>query len=418
MNISQYLLAEIKKLKFDSCKNLVGLGGVQGVNFLIYWFSLFLWTRFVSKEIYGQYQLILSFSGIAGIFCLVGLGESLSISAAKKNDGNLSVIILIKFGVSIAAAIGLGVVSHYYWDKDPSLARGILWLSCLFPLLQLSTIRQVWFNAKGWFALLILSNFLFALAPVLALAIIVFLGHTQSTVFFVITVQGVNAVLAVAFILFLMARRENAKKDWKAIKYGFHASLAALLGWMILTDKMFIYKYLSASDVAVYSIALVFPDQIRVLFSLFNQILLPQIYAAGNVQEAWQYIKPKLIILSFFFISLGVIGFFAIPKVIPYLFSEKYASSVPYAKWLWLFQCIVAPTTYLANILRAQQKVKFTYLFSISHPLLLFISFFILIRFGLPGIVAAKIFSYIYAGVFFLISFYHYNKRKCSSRVS
>ena len=397
---------------------MAGIGGTQWLILLINWYSLVLWTRFVPKEIYGQYQLILSFSGIAGTFCFVGLGESFSLSAAKKYDGNLSVLIIIKLGVSLLAAIVLAIVALCYSERDPSLSQGLLCLSCIFPFLQLATIRQAWLNAKGWFRFLIYTNVLFSIAPVLTLGCMIFFGHTESATMLLLAIQGMNAILATLVVWALLRKRENKVKDKKVIKFGLHTSLATLFGGLMLTDKIFIYNYVSTPDVAIYSIALIFPDQVRVLFSVFNQVFLPKMYAAADVKEAWEYIRSKFVLLYVFFVVIGFVGFVLFPYIIPFLFSEKYSSSVKYAKWLWFFQCMVAPTTYLANILRAQQKIKFTYTFAISHPLLLFILFYFLIKFGLHGIVWAKNISYLYAGVFFVVSFLYYWRLEENQRPS
>jgi len=108
---------------------------------------------------------------------------------------------------------------------------------------------------------------------------------------------------------------------------------------------------------------------------------------------------------------LGFTGFFLFPIIIPLIFSEKYIAAVPYAKWMWLTLNLNTPTTYLANILRAQKKIKFSYCFEIVHPLPSVTLYAILIpQFGIWGAVLTKIIGHIFAGLFFVGSFLWYLK--------
>src|SRR5579862_1487660 len=64
-------------------KNFLYLGGAHIGVLIAGLASTSLWTHTVSKEIFGQYQLIYSIIAMVSSFSLNGLMESASISAAK-----------------------------------------------------------------------------------------------------------------------------------------------------------------------------------------------------------------------------------------------------------------------------------------------------------------------------------------------
>jgi len=401
------LISSITKYPIRSWKILSGLGISQIVVILSGLISSILWARYIPKETYGQYQLILSFVGIASSFTLTGLGQSLSISAAKNYDGNLLDIIKMKAAISCLVAIGLAVFSFYYRIKDPVVANGIICIAILFPFIQLNNIRQPWFNGKGWFRWLIGSNIFFSIIAVLTLACAILFNYT-SLFDLIIWRQATVTILSFILLLLIIRRRKNLLKNQIVIKYGFHTSVATLFTFLISTDKFFIHSYLSSVDVAVYSIALIFPNQLKALYSIFNQFFLPKITAASDVRTAWNYLKPKLLLIYVFFIFIGIVGFVSFPVIIPFLFSDKYVKAISYSKWLWLCFSITAPITYLGNILRVQQKTTFVYTVSILNPLLLFILYFNLIDYGIWGIVNAKIIMYALASLLYVLFFIYY----------
>src|SRR5690348_16411288 len=73
-----------------------------------------MWARCVSKETYGAYQLIVSVMAVVGSFCLRGLNESVTISAAKHYDGNIKKIFKLQLGSALLGAVILTGVGFYY----------------------------------------------------------------------------------------------------------------------------------------------------------------------------------------------------------------------------------------------------------------------------------------------------------------
>jgi len=371
-----------------------------------------LWARGVSKEIFGQYQLILSFATMIGTLCLNGLSQSLTISSAKNCDGDLPKIISLKLGISLIGGIALASVGLYYRSKNPLLAESIFLLSFFFPFLELAKVWLYWMQGKYKFSWVVTFQILYPAVFLLTLATCIYMRWT-SLKQLVCLLQGSAALVTLASLFFLFSKmKHNNAHHPDTLRYGLHITAASLLAWLVITDKFIINEHLSAAAVAIYSVALIFPEQVKMVYVVFGQSFDPFLASANSVHEAWAFLKPKLILVWALFILLGILGFIILPYFIPLIFSEKYAVAAPYGKWLWLVMSVTAPATYLGNLLRAQRKVKFVYGFEISNALMSALLYIVLVHYGLWGMVAAQALRNTFAAVFFVIIFVFYFKRE------
>lgn len=386
------------------------LSTVQIVSVSIGFFTSIIWARYVEKDVYGQYQVILSIMTIVNSLCLPGLSESLTISAAKGYDGNLTRIIKYKTLSLLAGSVAiLCIAIYYYFSSDLKLSYALFIGVFIFPLFQLDSIWAAWLNGRGLLKRLSLYRVLTIISTAVMLLALVYFG-IQDLEILVLGLIGLPGLLSVLITAGILTQRKNTVHDNDSIRYGFHTTAASLLSGLIATDRLFLHSYVSAEAVAVYSIANIFPDQLKSVFGVFNQIIIPKSYRAGSVYDAWQNTKKHFQVMFYLFIFMGVLGFIMIPVIVPAFFSERYNSSVVYAQWLWLSFAIVIPTTHIANILRAQKKVKFVYSISVAQPVLSFILYFVLIRYGLPGIVLAKVIYLLLTALMFVGSFIFYFK--------
>ena len=369
--------------------------------------SSVIWARMVPVDTYGHYKVILSWIGIISSFSFSGFSESLRISAAKRYDGNLLKILKIRGGITLLGAIVLGAAAFFYRASQPALAAGLFLAALLFPLYKLQDIWLSWLLGRGklnrW-------SFYQIGISVLQMVGLVAFAATGLTALpnLLIAIIGVPSLISLFIMVSILRGRTNRDIDRETIQFGLHASFVIFLTSLANTDTIIINRYLSPADVAVYAIALIFPKQIKSLYGIFGQLFAPQIYKAESVAEAWDYLRDKFVILMGVFVLIGVVGFVAVPIFVPMLFSERYASAVPYAKWMWLSLAVTGPTVYLGNVLRAQQKVKFVYGYSIAYYVLLFGAYLILVRFGLTGMVLARSAMYIISALIYVVGFVYY----------
>ena len=139
--------------------------------------SSIIWTRYFSKEVYGQYQIVLSILTMVGVTALTGMGQALQISSAKQYDGNF---IPICFRKALFAIIGSLIIIcfAFFYREQFDLCYVLCFLALVFPLIQFHSIFQPWLNGKKSFNLLIASQISFAIIPLLSLLSLLALAKT------------------------------------------------------------------------------------------------------------------------------------------------------------------------------------------------------------------------------------------------
>ena len=156
---------------------------------------------------------------------------------------------------------------------------------------------------------LVASQISFAIIPLLSLLSLLVLAKTD-LLSIVFTTSVLKILLICVFGIFVFRGLKNSIKDLETISYGYHTTIAMLFGWMIASDKLFLEKNGTMEDVAIYSVALLFPNQIKALYSVINQMIIPQITEASSVRDAWTYLKPRYLKIILLFSCIGFVGLY------------------------------------------------------------------------------------------------------------
>ena len=380
-------------------------GFAVGVGFL----GSLVWANCFSKETFGKYQIVTAAMAVVTTFCLPGLDDAAMISSARARDGNLAVLIRQRVAIAVLGALvvaGWGVVRYH--GSDRVMMAAFLATALVFVPLQLQPMWDAFTNGKRRFRLLATGEALVAVASLVGVGGFALVGWTGDAMlpWVVLATLGLTAVVTLGLLARLPGMKQNDDRDPAIVTYGHHVTVASILGWVFKSDRLIVGEVMSAPDVAMLSIALLLPNQVKVFFTAFEQIFLPNVTAAASVRDAWDYIRPRMARLWAAYSALGVIGFFALPVVIPMVFSHRYIESVPFARWLWLSLCLSSPFTFLASILNAQRDKPFLYLKNIASPAITLVLFVLLIpRYGLVGAVGARIANHVLVVILHVVYF-------------
>ena len=345
------------------------------------------------QETFGQFKVVMAFLGVVSAFCLLGTSQAAVMSASKGADGNLALLLRGKFLANIGGAILiLGGAAYYAWLRNSSgpVAIALMAAALFFPLYNTSDVWIAWLNGKSEFRVLANGRIVTALLTFVTVLTLGLVGDTDVWVIVVVLVAALSAQNA-----FLLSKalkyRSGAIEDKTLICLGRHATVAMLFSALLALDVVILDYYFNPGDVAIYAVALLFPDQIRAIFSIFIQTISPRMYRYESLIELWAGFRTEFLVLTLGFVFIAVLGFFLFPVMIPWLFSEKYAVAAEYGKWLWLTIGLLGSTSFLGVALTARHSLITIYATGVGYPLCLGALYFYWIEEGIEGMVTARI---------------------------
>jgi O-antigen/teichoic acid export membrane protein len=353
-----------------------------------------LWARSFDQDTYGKYQIIAAAGLVVASFTLPGLNDAALISSAKRKDGNLDQLIRLRLAVSLIGGLVLAAWGVLRYRDDSAMLLGFVISAVLFVPLQLQPLWIAFTNGKRRFRLLTIGQTALAAGALVGIAAFTVAGATSPAMlpWVILASQGLTVAVGLYLQLMLREMRESTERDPAIVRYGHHVTAAFMLAWVFSSDRLIVGELMSSSDVALLSVALVMPNQVKIFFAAFEQVFLPSVTAASSVADAWDYIRPRFVRLWALYTVLGAAGVFLLPIAIPIFFSSRYVEAVPYAKWLWLSLCLSSPFTFLASILNSQRDKRFLYVKNLASPIFTIALFAVLIpRYGLAGAVVARI---------------------------
>ena len=372
-----------------------------------------IWARYATVEEYGTYGLLVSFVSLVGVFSFPGLTISMQLSSANNKNGNLKLAVKKKIQYSLIGSLVLILIAtYYYFIKQNILLSNLLCLVALFyPFYTVNSLWESWLTGIRKVKKL---SFLFIITSLINLVsitvgLILFKSIILSVLFLFITIAIFNLLV---IKLYTLEDKKNTDIDEEILKYGYAYSGAVIISMLVGLDKFIISEYITLKDVAIYSIAIIFVSKIKILFITINKLIAPTILKSKNIVSSWNYLKYKLIYINFLFLFVAIVGFIFIDDIIVFIFTSKYEEAGVYAKWLWLVVALTRPVYYLNHILKAQRKLKFSYMIESLNSIGKLALFLLLLPiYNLWGMVYATIIiNIVVAFIILMVFFYYYNQ--------
>lgn len=373
-----------------------------------------MWARLMPIETFGGFKVVMGVISLVSTLCLLGTGQAAIMSASSGADGNLVRLVQRKIYANLAGGVLVLFAAGYYWFWNQSgemIAKGLLVAAILFPTYNLADIWTSWLNGKSNFRYLVFGRISVGLISLGSIGFIVFLGVEDlwPVLFSFLFLQGIHNLLMMRAAFGL---RLNPRVDEGVLNFGNHATVAMMFTSLLALDVLILNYFHSASDVAIYAIALLFPEQLKSLVSVVNQFFAPRFYTGASVREIWMRLRGAFTVMSIIFVILGVIGFYVLPSLMTWLFSDRYILAAEYGKWLWVMTASFGSLTILGSILASTKRPSVLYVPYIGFPIILCILYFVLVKDGVWGMVTAKIIASAILSLYYLFAFYyHVNKR-------
>jgi O-antigen/teichoic acid export membrane protein len=349
-------------------------------------------ANFLSKDIFGTYKYILSVVSILSIASLSGIDTAVTQAVARGNEGSFKdgLKSKIKWGY-LGSIAGIILAIYYYFQSNFIISFSFLIASIFIPFLNSLNLYGAYLNGKKNFKSYTLYNSIWSIVGPTALTILtVFL---TKNIFILIAMYFLsNTAFNAFFYLYTLKQYPpNNKKEESGLLFAKHLSFIDFFNtFFAQLDKILVFHYLGAIELATYTIAVAPTDQLKNIFKNINVMALPR-FATRTKENMRANIFNKLLKLGII-VSLSVIFYIIIAPFLFKIIFPKYIVSIFYSQIMAVSVIAATLTAFLDTVFRAHSMKKEIYHFNIYGNTINLILLPILIYYhGLMGAVVARL---------------------------
>jgi len=356
-------------------------------------------ANLLPQETYGTYKYILSIVGILSIPTLYGMTTAITQAVARGNEGILipATNIRIRWGL-LSGLASLAAAGYYYYGHNYTLTICFLITACFLPFMDTLNTYLSFLAGKKLFrdqtAMKIISQILIVATTVLNLyltkniLLVIFVYFSSRTV--------INFVL---YKFTINKYQPNQQTDNETISYGKHLTMINVLGIIAgQLDKILIWHYLGAVELALYIFALAPVDQANsALFNNINTLAMPKL-SENDPQTIKHTLPGKIMKILPFTIIMALVYFAAAPFLYKLIYPQ-YIGAAIYSRF-YAISLAILPLAIFNTALAAQAQKKKLYFVSITGSSLKIILLALLLpAYGIAGAVATLIIKQIYDNI-------------------
>jgi len=362
-------------------------------------------ANLVPKEVFGNYKFIISIAGILGAFSLTGMGLAITQAVARGYEGSFKTCSLIhlKWGAFITLA-SIGGSSYYFLNQNGTLALSLLIIGIFLPVLLSSTLYGNYLSGKKDFRTSGILSVLRTTLSAGALLITIFLTQNVIIIILVYYVSITLLSLASFFITNKKYPSIRTNIDPDTITFGKHLSLMGILsGVAAHIDKILIFHFLGATQLAVYAFAIAIPDQLKQPAKIMATLALPKL-SQQSIPELKKTIHTKAIMVFVVVILVAIIYVLTAPYIYKLLFPQ-YTESIFYSQ-LYAVILLFIPTGLYLQTLIAHMKKEVLYIVNLTNSVTKIGLLIILLpTYGILGAITSLIGAQILTSLILLIFF-------------
>jgi O-antigen/teichoic acid export membrane protein len=364
-----------------------------------------IFANLLPKEVFGEYSFIMTVLGIAGIFAVPGMGVAVVQAVAKGYEKTHFRALKEVFKWSWLGSLFLLCFSvcEYFFEKF-NLSIIFLILSSLFPLYSVSGFYPNFFNGKRRFDILVkLSSSFDIISTILICVVFLFI----KSVFWIVVVSVLMQILIQGYFSLIYVKKfvENDNIDESSIKFGRNISFSmAFTDIANNFDSLIVASFLGFSDLAIFKIVTLLPNQIKRLANTFTPLLLPKIASKDmSKKDIMKHFKKFfLVVVSLILVYLAIA---------PFIFKYVYPK---YYEYVWLSMGYhlsfiaflnLMPYTYL---LKEKENILLNKFHNYSSLLLIVTSTILIYFFGLLGAIVSRVIYRFFT--MFVLFFYFFKK--------
>lgn len=411
-----YLLTKSSKFfKLDTkyfAKAVFYSGIQQSVGIISGLVISYFFGHFVSKKIFGDYNLILSVLGFLTLVTLPGIDSYLTRSIAEKFDSSLLRSIKVKFLFSLIG-VPILLVFAFFYSSNVLLSICFFITAVIFPFLAPAQLYAEFLTAKQKFKKLALFNIFSSLLSAVLLSLVIVTSNNSLILILIAYFIGILAPAIIATINILKSIKFNSKKiDKDLIPYGIFGTILSIIPWSAsyLGQILLAYNF-NTELLATFTVSYRLPLYIHKNLSVLYQPIIARL-AAQSYREHVETLKKHSLKLVLGGVFLALPIYLLSPIVITTIFSERYADAIPFAQLLSL-SIIPLPLNWVISYIITYQKIKRSRLIAttILNSLKIILFIFLIPVYKLYALVVILIFErYLELLLNFLIIYFKWRK--------
>lgn len=367
-------------------------------------------ANLLPKEVYGTYKYVLSVFNILAIATLSGMNLAVVQAVASGNEGAFIPAFRAKVQWGLFGSLaGIGVSIYYWLQGNTELTISFLVVSMFLPFFESFNIYDSFLNGRKLFDKS--STYSMIIRIISSLAIVAAIFFSES-LFVVLCVYFFTYTLLRFYFLrkVLALVDKQSPKDPETLNYGKHMSVIEVFNIIAnYFDRILAFHFLGAVPLAVYSIAVAMPEQIKGFLGLLKNLVLPR-FAEESDERIQKGIMNKFIRLTLLSVLITIIYIAAAPFIFKIFFPE-YTDSIFYSQ-IFIISMLSFGLFPAASYLKAKRKIKQQYVSNIASALFQIIIMTVMIIWqGLLGLIIARILSRFFRPLLNLILYYRVIKK-------
>lgn len=375
---------------------LAQAGFWNNLNFvLVSIFALLLSIAFANllpRDVYGTYQYLLALSSLITAITLAGMNTAVVQSVARGFEGDLRDTVRIQLIWSIVPTlIGVCGALYYYTEGNAVLSVGLVIIAVLSPATNAFNTYNAFLNGKREFRRIFTYGTVVNLIYYIFIFLCVSLWRDAIALVFV---NLASNAIATAYFYFrtLKSYCPNHTVDPHTVRYGVHLSVMNAFGTLVTQlDSVLVFHFLGPAQLAVYSFASMLPERVGGFFKFVSSAALPK-FSNKSRQEIAETILAKTLRAALAGAVLTLIYMLFAPFIFHLIF-PNYLDAIPYTE-LYAFMIATMAANIPVTALFALRLHRELYAFNVVNPaILLLLQVPLLIYFGIPGILVARIIS-------------------------
>ncbi len=376
--------------------------GQIGSAFIAFLLSI-AFARLIPKETYGEYKYILSITSVLGIFSLSGMGVAITRAVSAGYDGTiLSVVRRALRWNSALLPVALVIAGYYVIAGNYPLAVSFAIFALVAPLITSFNLYDGFLVGKKDFKNSVIASACIAIIVALGLFAAMFASPSPTLLIFIYFSLTTLGTLYFYHRTISRYQPDANSVDPDTASYGTHLSIINVFNVIAdQLDKVLVFHYLGAAQLAIYAFAIAIPEQIKGVLKNATVLMLPR-FATRTDKELRATVFHKMGLYALVVGAIIIVYVISAPLIF-HIFFPAYEESIHLSR---LVACsliaIIANVPYAA--VQAKMKQRELYVFNISAAILQIALFFILTPiYGLTGTIYAIIGSRAYGLVFWLL---------------